>query len=81
MPLLKFLLIIGIISFLAFRVIGLFFRLLSGSPSNPKPQDHTYHNYRGPKDGNINVDYVPGKQKKPSKEFKGGEYVDYEEID
>jgi len=32
-----------------------------------------------PPGGNVNVDAVPPKEKKPSG-FKGGEYVDYEEI-
>ncbi len=78
--LLKFLLIVGLIGFLAFRVLGLFFRLLTGSPANPKTQEDPYRDRRRPKDGNVNVDYVPGKQQKSAKDFKGGEYVDYEEI-
>ncbi|UBM58945.1 DUF4834 family protein [Marinilongibacter aquaticus] len=31
------------------------------------------------KEGNINVDYVPKDQK--GHDFKGGQYVDYEEVD
>ena len=33
-------------------------------------------------DGKVNVDYVPEDQKKqrPSQGFKGGDYVDYEEV-
>ena len=33
-------------------------------------------------DGSINVDYIPSEEKKErsTQDFKGGEYVDYEEI-
>lgn len=33
-----------------------------------------------PAGGNVNVDYVPGKGDKTKKGFKGGEYVDYEDV-
>ncbi|MEM1406173.1 MAG: DUF4834 domain-containing protein [Bacteroidota bacterium] len=75
---LKFLLIVGLIGFLLFRVLGVFFRVLTGSTVNPKSQD--FHQTRKPKDGNVNVDYIPGKEKKGNR-YKGGEYVDYEELD
>lgn len=33
-------------------------------------------------DGNINIEYAPKKKsKKSSENFKGGDYVDYEEVD
>ncbi len=76
--LLKFLLIVGLIGFLLFRVLGVFLRVLTGSPANTKAQN--FRQTRKPKDGNVNVDYVPGKEKS-KKGFKGGEYVDYEELD
>lgn len=32
--------------------------------------------------GDINIDYTPDNNKKsPAKDFKGGEYIDYEEIE
>ena len=40
------------------------------------------HSHRPP-DGRINVDYVPekeGKKERTTQDFKGGEYVDYEEV-
>lgn len=77
--LLKFLLIVGLIGFLLFRVLGIFFKVLTGSTANHKPQD--YQQSRRPKDGNVNVDFVPNKDKKKDKGYKGGEYVDYEELD
>ncbi|WP_394366606.1 DUF4834 domain-containing protein [Cyclobacterium salsum] len=34
-----------------------------------------------PKDGNVNVDFVPGDQKKGSSgNISGGDYIDYEEV-
>ena len=40
--------------------------------------------YKQPSDGNVNIDYIPddGKEKngKGPRNFKGGEYVDFEEI-
>ena len=40
---------------------------------------NTRPNQPKPTNGNINVDAAPPKEKKRS-DFKGGEYVDYEEI-
>ncbi len=38
--------------------------------------------YQQPKDGNVNVRVAPErKSKKSSENFKGGDYVDYEELD
>lgn len=38
---------------------------------------------RKPKDGNVSIDYIPEdkKKKKSSKNFEGGEYIDYEEVE
>lgn len=39
--------------------------------------------YKQPEDGNVNIDYIPDEDKKKRKNtgnFKGGEYVDYEEV-
>lgn len=39
--------------------------------------------YKQPADGNVNIDYIPEDDKKNDKgprHFKGGEYVDYEEV-
>ncbi|MEM7109152.1 MAG: DUF4834 domain-containing protein [Bacteroidota bacterium] len=77
--LLKFLLIAGLIGFLLFRVLGLFFRVLTGSTANHKTQG--YQHSRKPKDGNVNVDFIPNKDKTKNNGYKGGEYVDYEELD
>jgi hypothetical protein len=40
--------------------------------------------YKQPSDGNVNIDYIPEDDKekngKGPRNFKGGEYVDYEEL-
>ena len=41
-----------------------------------------YSQQAKPKDGNVNVQFSPKKKgKKSSENFKGGDYVDYEEVD
>jgi len=62
------------------RGLGLIVRTLT-SKSNinhaSKPgSDHS----RKPKNGNLFVDYSP-KEKDQNKDFKGGDYVDYEEVE
>lgn len=40
--------------------------------------------YKQPNDGNVNIEYIPEDEKKHHgkgpRNFKGGEYVDYEEV-
>ncbi len=47
----------------------------------PFPQDFAQPRPKAP-EGKINIDYVPetGKPKPNNSDFKGGEYVDYEEV-
>ncbi len=47
-------------------------------------QQGRYQQQKKPKDGNVNIEYSPverKKGKKSSDNFKGGDYVDYEELD
>ncbi|UII34494.1 DUF4834 family protein [Fulvivirga ulvae] len=82
---LKFLIIAFLIGFLFFKLLGLFFRILIGRSAADRSGGRAYQNqqYQSGRsnDGNVNIDYVPknGSNKSP-KAFKGGEYVDYEEI-
>lgn len=87
---LKFFIIVFLIGFLAFKVLGLFFRVLVGGSAADRSGQRQWQNqqfrgqqqYRRDADGNVHIDYVPkDKSKGKSKEFKGGEYVEYEEID
>lgn len=84
---LKFFIIVFLIGFLVFKVIGLFFRVLVGGSANGRSGQRSYQNNsnfdsRKAPDGNINIDFVPNnKTREKVKDFKGGEYVEYEEID
>lgn len=73
----KFLLIVFLISYIIYKVGGFFFRILTlGGTSQRPPRNQPP---RRPPGANVNVDYSP--EKKNSKgDFKGGEYVDYEEV-
>ncbi len=85
MALLKFLIIFFLIVYLLSKVGGLLARLFIGNLAKQnRNQTYQYNSNprdRQPKDGNVNIDFVPdGKTKKTSKDFKGGDYIDYEEI-
>ena len=79
---LRILAVIFIIIF-AFRAIASVFRFLFGASASER-QRQTRGTRAGqqfkkkPADGNVNVDYVPDKNK--DKDFGGGDYVDYEEV-
>lgn len=85
----KLLLIIILVGFLLSKVFGFFFRVLLGNSAADRAngkahQNQQYqNNSRKSADGNVNIDYVPknGEAKEAPKAFKGGEYVDYEEVD
>lgn len=73
MRLLKYLLIGIIIYYLISKVGKFFLHLLFGKPNEPKQQ----HSKGSSTFGNIKINYKP---KKDDKDFKGGEYIDYEEV-
>jgi hypothetical protein len=64
----KFLLIVGLILYVIYKIGTLFFR--AGAASQ---------NLRNPNQ-NQNFNQPNNQQQKKDKKFKGGEYVDYEEI-
>lgn len=68
--LLKYLIIFTLIFYVMYKM-GIFRAFSSGY--NEKDQT------RKPSNGNVHVDNAPQKEKKRST-FKGGDYVDYEEI-
>ena len=69
---LKFLIIVGLVAYILYKFGSLFYRAGANSQQYHNPQQ------RRPADGKVNVDSAP-KGKKGSN-FKGGEYVDYEEV-
>ncbi|GEM_PF-317304 len=53
-----------------------------GRSFGPEHRRQQHRNHHHPK-GDVNIDYVPEdqtKNKNPSEGFKGGEYVDYEDV-
>jgi len=70
----KFLLILVLLTWAFFKIGGFLFRLVAG-------RDYQRHKdaQRKPKGGNVFVNQEDTKHKK--KGFEGGEYVDYEEIE
>lgn len=68
----RFLIILGLIGYVLYKVGGLFFRAGAASQQSKfQPQR--------PQNGNINVNSAPDRPAKSTK-IKGGEYVDYEEV-
>ena len=78
---LKFLALI-LVFVLVLRSIGFLVRLLFGGLANKTSKE--FHEGQGrrkrPSGGNVDIDYVPNKEGKKGKGFKGGDYVDYEEV-
>lgn len=68
----RFLIILGLIGYVLYKVGGLFFRAGASSQQDRFQQ-------RKPTNGNVNVDSAPDKPAKSGR-IKGGEYVDYEEV-
>jgi len=83
----KFLLITFLVCYLIYKLGGFLLKAffisvgkkMQGSQSFQ--QSRTGYQHRRTTNGDVDIDYVPknGNSKKPG-EFKGGEYVDYEEV-
>ncbi len=46
-------------------------------------QTYSQKQYKKPSDGNVNIDYIPSDQRKSKSsgsDYKGGDFVDYEEV-
>lgn len=76
----KFLIILILIIYTFYKVAGFFFRLVFGNlRSDPgsfkrRPQPHKAPN------SNLNIDKIPVEPSKAKTDFRGGEYVDFEEV-
>lgn len=82
---LKFLLITFLIAYLLFKIGGYLFRIffwsLGGKMQNGQFNNNRETSNMRPPNSNVDIDYVPQNGKKTKeKEFKGGEYVDFEEV-
>lgn len=81
----KFLLILFLVFYLLWKVGGFLFRnilvksFIKHQQGNFQ-QSQQQKQYRKPPNSNVNVEFIPPENKVKGKTFKGGEYVDYEEI-
>lgn len=70
---LKFLAILFVVTYVTFKLGGFLMKALqSAAGQDPKQKRKS--------DGNVNIDYDPNQEKKGNSGYKGGEYVDYEEV-
>ncbi len=82
----KFLLILFIVFYLLWKVGGFLFRnillksFMKQQQANFQQGKQQQKQYRRPANGNVNVEFIPPESTSKGKTFKGGEYVDYEEI-
>jgi len=54
-----------------------------GRPNDFGPKSRRQQQYKRPTHGNVDIDYIPEEKKNGKRSFhnfKGGEYVDYEEV-
>jgi hypothetical protein len=81
----KFIIIMFLVGFILYKTLGFIFSLLGGGQAAGKTRGYTQQHYHKPPppppNGNVHVDYVPDKERKDEGKFKGGEYVDFEEVD
>lgn len=83
----KFLIITFLVCYLIYKLGGFLLRTFFISLGNKMQdsqsfqQSRTAYQHRRTTNGNVDIDYIPknGKSKKVQ-DFKGGEYVDYEEV-
>lgn len=78
---LKFLIIMILIVYVFYKTAGFFFRLVFGpmrTGSGNFQQGQRNYSKKAP-DSNLNIDNVPDKSENKSG-YKGGEYVDFEEV-
>lgn len=69
---LKFLIVVGLITYLVYKIGGMFYRAGAASQQYRQPP-------RRP-EGSVNVDSNQKDHKRRNGTVKGGDYVDYEEV-
>ena len=75
----KFLLIVIAFFYILSKIGGFVLRRLFGAAAQQAQQQQRAQT-RKSTDGNVHIDYAPKKGEKSSKNFKGGDYVDFEEV-
>ncbi len=79
---LKFLAIVALLYFF-FKSVGHVMRLVFGGGVQSRSQQNPYtrqQQRRTTREG-LHVDSMPNQQKKKTDDYKGGDYVDYEEVE
>ncbi|MCC5930050.1 MAG: hypothetical protein JJU28_12445 [Cyclobacteriaceae bacterium] len=72
-----------VILILLIRMLNSFFKVIFGVFGQPEKRQARNNGERGKGSGffgNLKIDFMPKKKKSRTEDFKGGEYVDYEEI-
>ncbi len=77
----KFLLIIFLVSYLVYKVGGFFFKMLvMKTVQNQQKQYNPPPKSKRPSGGNVNIDYMPDSKNDKRSSSNSGEYVDFEEV-
>lgn len=83
---LKVIIISVLVIYLVFKLVGFAFRIMFGAAYEQQKrtrqaQQQQNNTRRKAPNSNLNIDTQPeNKQGRSNKEYKGGDYVDYEEI-
>ena len=76
---LKFLVILFIVGYVTYKLGGFLMNTLYSIMGQEPPQRNFNQKSSKKKKGDVNIDYVPNSKKNKS-DFRGGEYVDYEDV-
>ncbi|WP_420576066.1 DUF4834 family protein [Ekhidna sp.] len=81
---LKIIIILILIGYVFYRVTSLIFSGLFGGFNRQQHFGQSQSQYtrksRKAPDSNLNIDNVPGNRSKKDGDYRGGEYVDFEEV-
>ena len=77
---LKFLAILFVVAYVTFKLGGFLMRALQAASGQEAKQRNFNNRSQRKTDGNVNIDYDPNQKKGGNSGYKGGEYVDYEEL-
>lgn len=79
----KAFIIIFVVLWILVKLGGFFVRTFFSGLTNQSRQQSSQHRQqrKQPSDGNVSIDYAPkDKENIKDKDFRGGDYVDYEEV-
>lgn len=75
----KFLLIAVLVIYSFYRVANFLFKVVFGGFGRNQFNSTQYQRRKAP-NSNLNVDQAPGAKTEKKDDFKGGDYVDFEEV-